>query len=238
VSSLATETFRGVELLEAGVRIHGRGSPAAGDVYTVADLERMASASRELAGELHAPAKIGHGGDQPAVGWLENLRVNGTKLVADVTSVPRRFVELIENRAYRTRSVELSRVTSQRTGRTYDRVVTGLAWLGGKMPAVRTLDDVVKLYESDSTVTRLLELPEPGSSGSVDASINAAIADGRISRDEEDSWRRLFEIDVATTARLLEARAPMVVHREFASSEDAYRAHAAATLGIREDEVL
>jgi hypothetical protein len=44
VSNLATETFRGVELLEAGVRIHGRGSPAAGDVYSVAALSRMAAA--------------------------------------------------------------------------------------------------------------------------------------------------------------------------------------------------
>ncbi len=53
----------------------------------LADLEE---ADRDLADELKPPAKLGHGGDQPAVGWLENLRLNraGTKLLADIKRVP------------------------------------------------------------------------------------------------------------------------------------------------------
>lgn len=35
MSSLASATFLGVEVLEAGVPIHGRGSAPSGDVHTV-----------------------------------------------------------------------------------------------------------------------------------------------------------------------------------------------------------
>jgi hypothetical protein len=101
-------------------------------------------------------------GEMPAVGWLDGstARVvddaNGlSKLVMDAKKVPKAFSQLVDVGAYRKRSSELeahalgeiSSVTSQVTGKTYDWVVTGLAWLGAKLPAVRTLDDVVKLYE-------------------------------------------------------------------------------------------
>ncbi len=127
----------------------------------------MADADAELGDEIKPPVKIGHSdsqqlaqnsgfvdptpGEMPAVGWMENVRVNddGTKLLADLKAVPKKLAEIIEAGGYRTRSVELSKVTSQATGKVYDWVVTGLAWLGGKMPAVRTLDDVVSLYEGD-----------------------------------------------------------------------------------------
>lgn len=152
-----TVDFDAVEILSVGGPVHGRGSVAGGDFYGRADLRAIAAANRDLAGELKPPAKIGHAGDAPAVGWLENIRVNetGDKLLADVRRMPKGVASLIDVGAYRTRSVELSKVTSQVSGRTYELAVTGLAWLGGKMPAVRTLDDVVKLYETDSDVDAL-----------------------------------------------------------------------------------
>ncbi len=151
---LDTVDFNGVEILAAAGPIHGKGSPPEGDSYSADDLRRMASDFAELTPELRAPAKIGHGGDQPAVGWLDRLRVSGdaTKLLADIRGVPKRLAGLINAGAYRTRSVELSSLTSQRTGKKYGLVPTGMAWLGGKMPAVRTLDDVVALYEGEAEV--------------------------------------------------------------------------------------
>ncbi len=126
----------------------------------------MVAAHRELGDELKPPAKIGHAGDAPAVGWLSNLRVSddGTKLLSDVKHVPRRFADLVKAKAYRTRSVELSKITSQRTGKKFGWAVTGLAWLGGKVPAVRTLDDVVTLYEGDDDgiERRFVEFDETG----------------------------------------------------------------------------
>lgn len=168
MAELETVDLIGVEILSAGGPVHGIGSPPEGDYWTPDDLRAMAVADAELGDELKPPAKIGHSdiqalvqnsaeelgleitpGEMPAVGWVENVRVNddGSKLLADIMAVPKKLSELLETGAWRTRSVELAKVTSQSTGKVYDWVVTGLAWLGGKMPAVRTLDDVVALYE-------------------------------------------------------------------------------------------
>lgn len=148
---LPTVDIDGVEILAAGGPVHGWGSPPEGDVWLPEQLREMAAAAAELGDEIKAPAKIGHKGGDPAVGWLENIRVNdsGDRLLADIKRVPKGLSSLIEAGAYRTRSVELRSFTSQRSGKKYDWVVSGLAWLGGKMPAVRTLGDVVKLYDAD-----------------------------------------------------------------------------------------
>jgi hypothetical protein len=159
---LETVDLPGVEILATGGPVHGVGSPPEGDFWTTAQLEGIAAANRELVDQVKAAGKIGHSteqilagikeGELPAVGWLDGstFRVSddGTKLFADAKAVPARTAQLIESGAYRTRSAELSRVTDQKTGKVHDWAVTGLAWLGGKMPAVQTLDDVVALYES------------------------------------------------------------------------------------------
>jgi hypothetical protein len=114
-------------------------------------------------GELRSPNKIGHSNDQklaknsglvaddemPAVGWLDNLRVEEVdginKLLADLKAVPKKLAALIKAGAFRTRSVEISRLTSQTDKKKYE-VISGLAWLGAKAPAVRTLNDIIALY--------------------------------------------------------------------------------------------
>lgn len=171
-AELQTVDLLGIEIMSAGGPVHGVGSPPEGDFWSAEDLRSMAEAAQELeeAGEFEPPArigdeaklgksKLGHSKDQklltdselPAAGWLSNQRVSedGTKLLADVKSVPKKVAQLIKAKAYSKRSAELGKVTSQKTGKTYDWVVTGLAWLGGKMPAVRTLDDVVAQYEAE-----------------------------------------------------------------------------------------
>lgn len=173
MSSLLLETvdIPAVEILSTGGPVHGTGSPPEGDFWTRDQLEEMATAARELATEIKAPNKIGHNdaqtlvknsalavptpGEMPAVGWLDGATaqvVDGEDgveavLVMDARDVPKAFAQLVKAKAYRTRSAELSRVTSQITQKTYDWVVTGLAWLGAKLPAVQTLADVVALYE-------------------------------------------------------------------------------------------
>lgn len=168
---LETVDLLAVEVLSTGGPVHGIGSPPEGDFWSREDLERIAEANRALAAEIKAPNKIGHSdaqqlvansalpaatpGEMPAVGWLDGSTarvIDGDDgvdavLVMDAKAVPKKFSELVNVGAYRTRSAELSRVTSQVTGDVYDWVVTGLAWLGAKLPAVQTLEDVVALYE-------------------------------------------------------------------------------------------
>lgn len=154
---LETVDLLGVEILATGGPIYARGSQPGGDHYDREDLRRIAAANADLADELKPAAKISHAGDAPAVGWLSDIRINaaGDRLLADIRNVPKRFAGLVKARAYRTRSVELKAITSQTTGRRYELAVTGLAWLGGKMPAVHGLADVERLYEQDVEIEQL-----------------------------------------------------------------------------------
>lgn len=160
----------GVEILSTGGPIHGVGSPPEGDYWTLDELRGMATAAAELGPELIPPNKIGHADEQvlvknsiaagdmpapadgelPAAGWLANQRVEGERLVADIKRVPKIVKDVIQLGAYRKRSAELSKVKSQVSGKEYPWVVSGLAWLGGKQPAVKTLGDVIALYEGSA----------------------------------------------------------------------------------------
>lgn len=172
--ALPTIDIDAVPILAAGGPYFGTGSPPGGDFFTKADLEQIAEDTNKLeqAGDLRPPSKLGHSEEQrllnnsglpvgdelPAAGWLTNFRVSEIggvwKLLADVKSVPAKLGQILSSGGYRTRSVELSRVTSG--GVTYEGVVTGMAWLGAKAPAVRNLDDVWNLYADKPRRTRSL----------------------------------------------------------------------------------
>lgn len=205
MSELETVDLEGVEILAAGGPVHGVGSPPEGDRYSIADLEAIAQANRELESELRPPAKIGHATGGPRVGTLANLRVAGDKLIADVRNVPRRFGDLVRARAYDGRSVEMARFTSQRTGRRYDRVVSALAWLGDTLPAVRTLDDVVALYAEDRiAVVRMYE--DGGESATAAAIVDDALARGAIPARARETALRMCSSAPAPFAAYIDAQ--------------------------------
>ncbi len=200
MTDLQTVDLPGVEILSAGGPVFGTGSAPGGDHYTRADLEALAAAGRELADEIRAGVKLGHNAKQqllkdsgfvlddgtPAAGWLENLRVEGDRLLADLRRVPRVVDQLIRAGAYRHRSVEMRPVTSQRTGKRYAWAVTGLALLGAKQPAVRTLNDIVKLYEAEGIGARDL-----GSRPPVASRVRSAHEPPRPDHDDRRRGRRL-----------------------------------------------
>jgi phage I-like protein len=268
VTALATVDMPGVEILSVGGPVRGVGSPIGGDFYTRDQLRAMAAASAELAGELRPPAKIGHGSDQPAVGWLDNVRMNeaGDKLLADVKHVPRRVADLIKAKAYRHRSVELSRYTSQRTGKRYELAVTGLAWLGAKLPAVQTLEDVVALYEGDGAAVRFRQVDAPGTvdparlrqleadiaalcsrTNRIAATrvVDAAIAEGRIGKVDRQRWLERAAVNVDVVAEVLaerprdEARAFANAARQMSAAEADYAERdLAVRLGIDRKDLI
>lgn len=174
--ALPTVDIEGVAILAAGGPYYGTGSPPEGDFFSKADLEQIADDTNRLIGlgELRPPSKLGHSDEQrllnnsglpasdemPAAGWLTNFHVEEVsgvwKLLADVKAVPAKLGQILASGGYRTRSVELSAVTRQDgSGERLDSVVTGLAWLGAKAPAVRSLDDIWNLY-GDTDKTRSL----------------------------------------------------------------------------------
>ncbi len=158
--ALPTVDLTDVEILRTGGPYRGVGSPEAGDHITEEHLEAMARNFADLRGEIDAPNKLGHianqrdvtgpefldGSGAPALGWLDNVRRDGDRLLADIKGVPEKFADLIRAGAYRKRSVEFLPTYTDRTGRAREWVLTGLAWLGARRPAVSGLADVHRLY--------------------------------------------------------------------------------------------
>jgi hypothetical protein len=109
-----------------------------GDLYTIEDLDAMVTAAREIG--FAVPLKIGHTKEPgaPAAGWLANLRRVGAALVADLTALPRRIYDSIKQRSYDQVSCEIF-WNLTRGGKTYPRVLGGLAILGAEIPAVSDL---------------------------------------------------------------------------------------------------
>ena len=174
MSDLPTEDLLGIELVRVGGPFRGQGSPAAGDFITAEQLGQAVASFNELRDELWPPVKLGHNRAQaalrhdghvdadappnpglldtdgaPAAGWLDNLRVDNGRLLADARKVPRVVASLIRAGAYRARSIEFWRGYTDASGKRHPFVITGLALLGAKLPAVRGLKDLVTLYAED-----------------------------------------------------------------------------------------
>lgn len=162
-AELETVDLDGVELLSSGGPYFGDGSPEEGDFFEEDYLKELAQNAETLQGEAFVPIKIGHSrgqrllknsglytDEQPAAGWIENQRVAGGKLLGDLKKVPKKIADLIDVGAFRKRSVELSKIKSQTDdGKEYE-VISALALLGAKAPAVRTLNDIVTAWYSDA----------------------------------------------------------------------------------------
>ncbi len=132
----------GVEIFEAGT-YRGR-------TYTEADLDRMVDNFGALGERLKPTLVIGHSEDQklledsgiPAAGWISGLRRAGKKLLADFKEVPQVVADLIKRGAYKRTSAEIYTDFGGR-GHALRRV----ALLGGAIPEVKTLQDVLALYD-------------------------------------------------------------------------------------------
>ena len=132
-----------------------------GQTYTEADLDEIVRAFQELRnsgdGGYSPPIKLDHIDGQPtfddvppdggpAFGWVDNLRRVGSTLIADFKAVPAKLKDLIDAGAYRPRSAEIW-WDLEVDGKKYAKALKAVALLGVRMAAVRSLKDMVKLYE-------------------------------------------------------------------------------------------
>lgn len=112
-----------------------------------------------------APVHVGHDDDRegmghrdgdPALGWVENLRVVGDRLRGDLVNVPAALASIIPT-AYPQRSVEVAFGLRTPNGRRYPAALIGLALLGRQLPGMpglgrvdpaqlTSLHDVLRLY--------------------------------------------------------------------------------------------
>jgi hypothetical protein len=149
--TIATTTFKDVQLVKAGTW----GGMTGRSTITPEDLADAVAAYADPEID-RGVIKIGHDGDlnlatgHPALGWIENLKLSADKntLIGDLVDIPSKLAAIIP-KAYRRRSVEMSLGVTTPSGKKYRAALTGLALLGAKAPAVKGLDDVLKLYASE-----------------------------------------------------------------------------------------
>jgi hypothetical protein len=123
------------------------------DDYEVKDLHSIRDAFNSLRAGFIPYLKLGHDNDQslamssglPSVGWVEELYVEGDKLLADLNYIPEKVYKLIHSKAYRKVSCEIY-WNLEIDGKTYPRVLGGIAFLGAENPGVANLDDILGNY--------------------------------------------------------------------------------------------
>lgn len=131
----------GVEIFAAGT--HN------GDKYTGEDLDAMLKAFNAL--DFKPPLKSGHSKDDPghpALGWVENLRRVGDKLVADFTDMPKLVYDYIKERRFNTVSSEIY-WNLKRGSNTFSRALKAVALLGAEIPAVAGLRPLHELFSAE-----------------------------------------------------------------------------------------
>lgn len=90
-------------------------------------------------------------GELPALGWMDNIRKIGQKIVADFKNVPKKVAELMKVGAYRARSAELWE-NIEFGGKKWPFMLKAIGLLGAEAPAVsglNTLDDIIALYGAE-----------------------------------------------------------------------------------------
>ncbi|MDH5751339.1 MAG: phage protease [Deltaproteobacteria bacterium] len=121
-----------------------------GEVFTLKDLQEIARNFEKLKHRLKPPLKFGHDERQtllgqkdgdPALGWVESLRVVGDRLMASFQGVPSVVYQAIRSGRYRRVSAEIYfRVRQGR--KTLGKALKAVALLGADLPAVQNLQDL------------------------------------------------------------------------------------------------
>jgi len=165
---LKTRDVNDVEILDAGTWDASTGEIT----LTDKELDEMVANTNKLIalGLLAPPVKLGHPRNQkllqqegwPAAGWVGNLRKKGSKIVADLRKVPETLADLIDASSYRKVSCEFWKSGFKVGSKDWSPVLTAVALLGEELPAVATLDDLVKLFSGGQTPALTLHSEQRG----------------------------------------------------------------------------
>lgn len=132
----------GVEIFKVGVHKGRR--------FSIGDLRSLVDAFNKL--DFKPPVKLGHqwrDANQPepmAAGWVENVRLSGETIVADLVDLPDEVYDAIRQRRYDNVSAEIA-FNMERNGKVYEKALTALALLGINLPAVAGLKPLHKHFD-------------------------------------------------------------------------------------------
>jgi len=150
-------------------------------------LHDMVSNFSALADIIDVPLKFGHNEEQPmtdgqpALGWINRIWVEGSKLLGHFTDIPKLVYEAMESKRYKNVSIE-ALFDVKHKGHDYGTVLTAVALLGVDRPAVNTLSDLQTYmtsknveFTSHATFSKLpiKEVPTMGMTPEEQAEFNA-----------------------------------------------------------------
>lgn len=122
-----------------------------GDEYSLKNLKDMVSNFNALKETIKPPVKLGHNNKginkkisdgQPSLGWVDSLKLVGSKLIANLTNVPDIVYKAIKSGRYKRVSSEIYFNFKTKAGDIYSHVLKGVALLGADIPAVENLADL------------------------------------------------------------------------------------------------
>ena len=150
VNKDGTANLKGLEIFAAG-KWNGK-------EFSIKDLDTIVNNFNVLKDRLKPFLKLGHDDKQKllqrdgfnAAGWITNVYRIGKKLLADITDMPKKVFELIQKKAFRKISSEIFSGFKDED-KEFGLVLKGAAILGTDIPAVRSLDDILSLYNSEKS---------------------------------------------------------------------------------------
>lgn len=128
-----------------------------GVTITEKDLEEIEKNYYILKDQLKPPLKLGHRinlnqktkDGEPALGWVTSVKKVGQKLIASFRKLPEIVYKAIQKGGYRTVSSEVFKNYTN-NGKSYGKVLAGVALVGADLPAVTTLQDLTNYYTENN----------------------------------------------------------------------------------------
>jgi hypothetical protein len=122
---------------------------------TLDDLKDMVRSFEDLKNGWRPCLKLGHDQQQlvarasglPAIGWVENLYLNGNKLMADFCDIPEKVYKLIQAKSYRKVSCEVY-FNFEYKDQKYKAFLGAVALLGAEKPGVMDLNDILGQFQA------------------------------------------------------------------------------------------
>lgn len=234
VKKMFSKTLRGVEIFASGTW--------KGDKYTTQDLDAMVSAFYSL--PYKVPVKLGHDEAQrwfgqadgyPALGWAENARRVGSKLVVDLEGVPDALHSMIGEKRYRKVSAEVFWDYKTDDGQVWPRALKAVSLLGADLPAVSGLADIQQALMSDTNrAVRVYDSTVAGQTVTFGASDTGTWTCYDVSRFGPSGGKTMDEKKYTERIATLEGEVSSEKKRADAAEERALKAE--ATLAGRDEE--
>jgi len=200
-------TLHGIELAAVGTWKASTGETT----FTREDFA-AAVAALECPGVRNPVIKLGHMEEdsgsgvrwdgEPAVGWVANMRMDGAKIVGDLTGLPAWLADADENglsvlaAAYPDRSIEIYRPFVCQVGHTHPAVITALSLLGVYAPGVGVLKSMQDVYAAFTTTPGAEPAKAAAGSRRMTVSVRLAAAEPR----EPNELEKRSAVDFAALA--------------------------------------